>query len=75
MSDIFVATTGNDTTGDGSVGNPFLTVDKAQTVGIDNDVIKIQNGTYDEGNLKVNVNKTLTVESVSGDPRDVIITK
>ena len=32
VADIYVATTGNDTTGDGSVGNPYATLGKALTV-------------------------------------------
>lgn len=41
----YVATTGNNTTGDGSQGNPWLTIGKALTDGTGND-IEVAAGTY-----------------------------
>ena len=46
MANIFVATTGNDSTGDGSSGNPYLTVGKAFSVMAAGDVIRVKVGTY-----------------------------
>jgi hypothetical protein len=34
VTDLYVATTGNDTTGDGSIGNPWLTIQHAIDVGV-----------------------------------------
>ena len=51
-SDIYIATTGDDTTGDGSVGNPYLTLAKALSVlpnELDSDcTVHIADGTYAE---------------------------
>lgn len=43
----FVATTGNDTTGDGSIGNPWATPQKAlDTVPTNGSIINLRGGTY-----------------------------
>jgi len=45
----YVATTGNDVTGDGTLGNPWLTVKKASTeVAVFGDIIYVKPGTYTE---------------------------
>jgi Protein of unknown function (DUF1565) len=44
----YVATTGNDTTGDGSVGNPYATITKAHSVTVAGDLVSIAAGTYPE---------------------------
>ena len=44
----YVATTGNDTTGDGSVGNPWLTLTKAETAGADGDTVNVGAGIFEE---------------------------
>ena len=47
-SDVWVATDGNDTTGDGSENNPYLTITKAiATSGVT--TIHIKEGTYEQG--------------------------
>lgn len=46
--DYYVATTGNDSTGDGTVGNPYRTVDKAITTIASGDRIIVRGGTYTE---------------------------
>jgi Right handed beta helix region/Protein of unknown function (DUF1565) len=43
---IYVATTGNDTTGDGSLGNPYRTIQKAHDVANAGDTILVRGGTY-----------------------------
>ena len=42
----YVATTGSDTTGDGSEGTPWLTITHALTNVVDNDTIIVAAGTY-----------------------------
>lgn len=54
MADIFVATTGNDSTGDGSSGNPYATPGKAASVVLAGDTIYIKFGTYTLTNTTVN---------------------
>jgi hypothetical protein len=44
----YVATTGNDTTGDGSVGNPWATVQKGINVAQAGDTVLVGAGTYSE---------------------------
>src|SRR5262245_48663986 len=46
--DLFVATTGNDTTGNGSSGNPWRTIQKAATTATAGQVVNIAAGTYQE---------------------------
>lgn len=50
MATIFVSKTGNDSTGTGSQGNPYLTIGKANTVATTSDMIRIRGGTYQEQN-------------------------
>ena len=45
---IFVSKSGNDTTGDGSFGTPYLTLNAAQTASSNGDVIYMLSGSYDE---------------------------
>lgn len=47
MPTFYVTKAGNDTTGDGSVGNPYLTMAKAETVASDGDTINVGAGTYE----------------------------
>lgn len=44
----YVTTGGNDTTGDGSVGNPYATATKAATVAVAGDTINVAAGMYQE---------------------------
>jgi len=48
-TDIFIAPTGNDTTGDGSIGNPYATLNKAATVAVAGDTIQVRAGSYGGG--------------------------
>jgi PKD repeat protein/polygalacturonase len=47
-STIYVATTGNDATGDGSFGNPYKTIQKAVNVSVAGDTIYVRGGNYNE---------------------------
>jgi hypothetical protein len=46
MANIYVSTTGNDTTGNGSQSTPYATIQKAHDVSVAGDVIIIRGGTY-----------------------------
>lgn len=48
MADIFVATNGNDTTGVGSLSNPFATITKADSVASPGDTIVLRAGNYNQ---------------------------
>lgn len=83
MSTYYASPTGNDTTGDGSAGNPWKTVNKGvTTIATDAEhTLKLAAGTYHEntssaGYLNIIKARTewLTIESASGDADDVIIT-
>lgn len=79
---VYVATTGNDTTGDGSVGNPFLTIQKAWDYisALDcstyNANINVSDGTY-TGNLVINKTpvggQLITVKGNSATPANCIL--
>jgi hypothetical protein len=45
-STYFVSTTGNDTTGDGSIGNPWRTIGKGVSMAAAGDIIYVRAGTY-----------------------------
>lgn len=61
-ADWYVATTGNDTTGDGSSGNPFATINKAVNAASPGDSIYVAPGTYTfSTSPRVTVNKPLSL--------------
>ena len=66
----YVATTGNDTTGDGSAGYPWRTIQHA--IGDGNvtagDTINVASGTYDEGIIEVTKNLTITGATTPSKP-------
>ena len=69
---IYVATTGSDTTGDGSIGTPYATLSKAVNVSSTSDTIIIRGGTYLPGNnIKISKSGTAlayyTIESYPGE--------
>lgn len=49
----FVATNGNDTTGNGTESAPYATISKAYSVAVANDPIIIKGGTYNESNISI----------------------
>lgn len=81
MATIYVRTTGNDTTGNGSTGTPYLTLAKALSVAANSDLILMGTGTYSENNgsgyLTLNGlsfgSTYVTVTTETGE-QDVIIT-
>ncbi|MCX6834071.1 MAG: DUF1565 domain-containing protein, partial [candidate division Zixibacteria bacterium] len=69
----FVATTGNDETGDGSNDNPFATFQKAIDAASDGDIVLVAGGTYTgTGNHDIDINKNVTVRSENGPASTVI---
>ena len=74
MSTYYVSPTGNDTTGDGSSGNPWQHIYYAVTQTSDGDTIKCKSGTYNNETSNCNVgSKTLRIESESGNYEDVSV--
>lgn len=75
MANWYVATTGDDGTGDGSQGNPYLTIGKGIDVCGDGDTVMVESGTYaDEvGRDKTTAGLDITIESVSSIYSDVIV--
>jgi hypothetical protein len=65
---IYVGPNGVDSEGYGIEGNPYKTIAYAVSQALDNDIIYVYEGTYDENSI--NLNKTLTV---IGQNRNVII--
>jgi len=80
MADIYVATTGNDTTGTGLIGAPYATPLKALTVAAAGDNILVGAGTYalDSGsgywNIASNFASYVNIYPLDGNPNSVIIT-
>lgn len=58
MADKYVKKTGNDTSGDGSNGSPYLTIVKAVSVLDSDDRVIIGAGTYEENNIGSAITKT-----------------
>lgn len=60
MADIYVRKSGNDATGTGLTGAPYLTINKAYTVANAGDTILVGSGTYaeDSGSGYFNLNRT-----------------
>ncbi len=63
--DIYVAPSGNDAGGAGTVGSPYATVQKAVSVAVAGDVVHLRAGTYG-GNITVN-KPNLTIRSYAGE--------
>ncbi|MFC1559722.1 choice-of-anchor Q domain-containing protein [Candidatus Margulisiibacteriota bacterium] len=49
---VYVATDGNDSTGDGSVGNPYLTIAKGLTAVAAGGTVEVFGGTYNENDIE-----------------------
>jgi hypothetical protein len=70
MATYYISTTGDDTTGEGTYENPWLTLSKAHTESSDNDTIFFLNGTYDIDDYLFREARTYQAES-----KDAIIIK
>jgi len=66
---LWVATTGNDTTGDGSLTKPFATINKAHAVALKGDIIKVLPGNYTES---VVIEKAVQILSAEGPEKTII---
>lgn len=60
MATYYIATTGNDSTGAGTSGNPWLTLSKAYTSSTSGDTISIAAGTYTFATASMSTGRTLT---------------
>lgn len=65
-STYYVATTGNDNTGNGSITQPFATLTRAIEEANAGDVIELRNGTYTSNEIRVN-KSNLTIRSYQGE--------
>ena len=71
--DIYVATTGNDTTGDGSSGNPWATISHAiSQAAPTGDTINVADGEYTITS-KILVNKGVTITGNIANPENVVV--
>jgi alpha-tubulin suppressor-like RCC1 family protein len=66
---LWVATTGNDTTGNGTVSKPYATITKAHTVANKGDLIKVLPGNYTES---VVIEKAVEISSTAGPAQTII---
>jgi hypothetical protein len=73
MANLYCSPTGNDTTGNGSLENPYKHIHKCIDVSSSNDVIYCLDGTYDEEVGRTIGTKNLTIHSYSNDYTKVII--
>lgn len=58
---VFVATDGNDSTGDGTVQRPYLTIAKAITEAMANDVILLLPGGYNQAAATLTLSKAISI--------------
>jgi len=65
-TDYYVSTTGNDTTGDGTLENPYLTIQKAYAVSSKVANIHIMNDINVSDTILLNNDKKITLESYNG---------
>lgn len=72
MATWYISTTGSDTTGNGTLGNPYATISKTLTVCANTDVIKLLDGTYTITST-TNINKQVTITSNSTNKTLVIL--
>lgn len=63
MANYYISPTGNDTTGSGTSGSPWLTVSKAHTSASSGDTIYCQDGTFTW--VSQTFTKTITIEAVN----------
>ena len=62
MTMYYVSKIGNDSTGDGSIGNPYATISRAITRAVNGDVIEVAAGTYE---TNFDVDKAVTINGVN----------
>ena len=69
-ANIFISPTGNDTTGNGSIGSPYATLAKATSVASPGDTIQVRSGTYTNLEYLSNIHGTpgayITINAYDG---------
>ena len=70
LADLYVSTTGDDTTGTGSQEAPYATIQKAIDAAVEGDAILVADGTYNEKLLIDKAN--ITLKSVNGPSYTII---
>jgi hypothetical protein len=60
----YISTTGSDSSGDGTIGMPYSSIEKCLLVGNDGDIINVMDGTYSI-NTVINITKRVTITSNS----------
>jgi Chlamydia polymorphic membrane protein (Chlamydia_PMP). len=61
-TDVYVSTTGNDTTGDGTKDNPYLTIQTGLNNVLEGGTVHLQAGTYTgTGNVNLNIGTDVTI--------------
>jgi formylglycine-generating enzyme required for sulfatase activity len=66
---LWVSTTGNDTTGNGTISKPYATIGKAHSLANKGDVIKVLPGTYTQS---VVIEKAVEISSTAGPSQTVL---
>ncbi|MTK64220.1 MAG: PKD domain-containing protein, partial [Methanobacterium sp.] len=60
LNDVYVSTTGSDTTGDGTNTNPFATIQKSLNFVVNGGTIHLQSGTYKTNGVPITVTNNVT---------------
>jgi hypothetical protein len=72
MATVYISTTGNDTTGNGTIGTPWATLTKAKTGTTTGDTIVLLAGTYDATTIGA-MNSSRIFRGSTSNPYDTII--
>ncbi|WP_321423206.1 PKD domain-containing protein [uncultured Methanobacterium sp.] len=72
LNDVYVSTTGNDVTGDGSSGNPFATIQYGTNCAVNGGTVHLASGTYTgTGNMGLIITRNVTI--VGENPASTIL--
>ena len=72
MADWYVSTSGNDSTGDGSIGSPYATLTKAQTSASNGDTVYLKSGETWTPSTRYTISKQLNFDIYGGTAYAVI---
>lgn len=73
MATYYIYTGGNDTTGDGSYANPWLTVSKAHTAASSGDTVILKTSASTYSFASINFSKSLTIQGETTNPLNHIL--